>query len=194
MKKRFCSLIASVLLVAIALGLAGCKAKSIDDQLIKIAQKERSRVELGMTAEQVRKKLGSPRYILDGVPALDEQRSFRGVVKVYYDEAPSPTGGRQSTWIYLGKEVTLREKVYPESEYTYYVNGSAVPRGVYDRYRTHNGDDFDTGVMLKPNPAKPAIREDKEVFRPTLCVTFDGSMKVVTNRTVYFLIVLPPLK
>lgn len=220
MKKRFCALIAMVVVMAMALPVLAQDIQreaelfdraQEDSVMTVIRNKMLSRIRVGMSQSQVRQILGNPKKIEVGAPEKDEDVIlmppgwFTG--KLVYSSWFYPNSGKS-------KMVCRIEPYAKTTEYR--VNGLYASKEQYDAFtrggsvyimpgRTMLYDNKDMGkldVMLGEKvivePIDAATTTVKEVpakymqviYTPWLYVVFEKSSNLVCGAKLYFLRIL----
>ncbi len=214
MKKRFFSLIMGAF--SVMLILSGCGQETISQQLYRRAQKEQARIGLGMTYDQVTKKLGSPQEIKPRASLqVHEEDCLNGVVcSGSRDFWGLPDDYDKSTWLYKFSEMHVAEKIYPDTEYKYFLNLAQVTQKEYEENKdawyiyvldgkildqeagekskdpnlqTFMPNPRSTGRVLVDKPRKPHIGYRRAVYTPAIAVMFDNDTGVVVDRVAYFI-------
>lgn len=159
-----------------------------------------NKVEVGMSAEKVKKALGRPDTTADGVPDAKE-----GMVQ----EMPAQNGQlNRSTWFYFYSEALVRF-VKGNTEF-YVVNGSFVSRAIYDWYSNKDliyrrdgaildsmytqiyGSFHDGRLTSEPKNKKRSFKNDDRATDnthtviPIFCIIFDrGTQMVAETKTLF---------
>jgi len=188
-----------ILFTLVLISLSFAQVSNLLDYEKKVLKK----IEVGMSGEEVKKKIGRPKRVESGFPNTDEQIILK---------LPEQVGQlNYSTWFYFFNKIkaviprTIDEQFFinkikvSEEVYIYYkdlkeiylFDGSLVFPDTKDYYRRMDSTKF----VIQPRSAKDTyyleakvVNEEKEVI-PILCVLFDRGTQVVASTKLLFQLV-----
>ena len=168
-------------------------------ELIRVENKIKSKIKIGMSADEVKQALGRPKDVKPGFP--DGQKQI-------VESLPDQSGQMNySTWFYTFPKSILRITITEPTKYYYKVNGVNTTKDIYDCYQNRDSVFFIGGavsypdndyrnhigfVIEKKDSASTWFRgvpgeRNKKIFLPVFAVIFDKGTQVVSDMNVFFL-------
>lgn len=192
------ALIFSFILLFVSSGFTQYEQHSIlSHSLVKFKKAKDSKVQIGMSPQDIRKALGSPKSIVSGFPNSED---------LMLKKFPEMVGQlNNSTWIYFYSPISV--EYY--SPTVYYVNGQKVDRSDFEAYKNKSRVFLYKGRVISLEMVDGYKFTDKKnltttikdslttLFKkeglykatviPVYCVIFDKGTQSVASTVAYFI-------
>ncbi len=211
MRKRFSVLIAAAIVASLMFAAYSFAAGHVD-RLRQYRVTEEAKVEVGMSTDQVKAKLGAPAAVSAGFPKTSNSQV------IFFDDPPMAGQLNNSTWFYFSAAdvVSFTDDIL--SEVKYVINSIKTTKDLYERYKeekmlyllkgeiispvmgpgyklTRNPDLREQIIDRNPKityievpevPEGELIGRSTTTYLPVLCVIFEKGTGVVAATRAYY--------